>query len=95
MPGAFDIGHQRVGWVSHLLTNWMGDDGAMKKLRLRISRPNVFGDTTWCQGKVTGKRNVDNEHLVDCEVWTQNQYGDVTGTGEATIALESRGAILA
>lgn len=95
MPGAFDIGHQRVGWVSHLLTNWMGDDGVMKNLRLRISRPNVFGDTTWCKGKVTGKRNVGREHLVDCEVWTENQYGDVTGTGEATIALEFRGTTTA
>lgn len=94
MPGAFDIGHQRVGWVSHLLTNWMGDDGTMKKLRLRISRPNVFGDTTWCHGKVTEKRIAGDEHLVDCEVWSQNQFGDVTGKGDATIALPNRGANL-
>lgn len=91
MPGAYDIGHQRVGWVSHMLTNWMGDDGSLKRLKLRISRPNVFGDTTWCRARVTAKRAVEHEHLVDCEVWTENQLGEVTGTGEATVVLPSSG----
>jgi hypothetical protein len=87
MPGAYDIGHQRVGWVSHLLTNWMGDDGFLKKLRVRITEPNVLGDTTWCHGKVEAKYIVEGDHVVVCGVWTENQLGRVTASGMAVVSL--------
>lgn len=90
MPGPYDIGHQRVGWVSHMLTNWMGDDGFLKRLNVRVSRPNVFGDTTWCRGEVTGKRIEDGALLVDVNVWCENQRGERTADGTATIALPGR-----
>ena len=90
MPGAFDIGHQRVGWVAQMLTNWMGDNGTLVRLNTRVTRPNVFGDTTWCRSEVTGRRLEAGEHLVDLSVWTENQRGERTTEGTATIALPSR-----
>ena len=31
-PFAFNMGIQRLCWLGHLMTNWMGDDGFLKKL---------------------------------------------------------------
>ncbi|MBI2908963.1 MAG: MaoC family dehydratase N-terminal domain-containing protein [Chloroflexi bacterium] len=90
MPGAYDLGSQRIAWVSHVLTNWMGDEGFLKKHGVSIRRPNIFGDTTWCKGVVTRKAVEDGEHLVECEVWAENQLGQRTAQGTSTIVLPSR-----
>ena len=92
LPGAYDYGCQRCCWMGHLLTNWMGDYGFLKKMYVELRRFNVVGDTTWCKGKVTGKRREKDEHLVDLEIWGESQRGEVTTKGTAVVRLPSRGA---
>jgi acyl dehydratase len=91
MPGAYDNGPQRIGWMSHLVTNWAGDRGFVKNLVVRVRRPNIFGDTTWCQGKVTGKRIDGGARLADLEIWADNQDGERNTEGSATVVLPARG----
>ena len=90
MPGGYDIGLQRISWLGQMMTNWMGDDGFLRRLNCKVLLPNIFGDTTWCHGKVVDKRVDDGQHLVDVEVWTINQLGHVTTKGLATVALPTR-----
>ena len=90
IPGAYDYGPQRISWLGHLVTNWMGDDGFLKHLYAELRLFNVIGDTTWCKGKVTKKYIQDGEHLVDLEIWAENQRGEVTAPGKATVRLPSR-----
>ncbi|MGE0714294.1 MAG: hypothetical protein AB7P02_02530 [Alphaproteobacteria bacterium] len=91
MPGGYDVGLQRISWLGQLMTNWMGDDGFLRRLNATLRRPNVFGDVSWCRGKVVDKRVEEGDHLVDLEVWTQNQLGEVTTKGVATVLLPARG----
>ncbi len=92
MPGAYDIGHQRISWIGHLLSNWMGDHGFVRGMKIRIDLPNCHGDTLWCKGTVTGKRiDERGEALVDCAVQAVNQRDKVTASGTATIRLPGRG----
>ena len=63
LPGAYDYGCQRCCWMGHLLTNWAGDDGFVKKMYVELRRFNVVGDTTWCKGTVTGKREENGERV--------------------------------
>jgi hypothetical protein len=51
---------------------------------------NIIGDTTWCKGRVTRKRVENGEHLVECDIWVENQRKEVTAKGNAVIALISR-----
>lgn len=88
--GAYDYGCQRTSWLGNLMTHWMGDDGFLKKLYAEIRGFNVIGDTTWCKGKVAGKRIENGEHLVDCEIWGENQRGQITCPGKATVVLQHR-----
>jgi acyl dehydratase len=90
VPGAYDYGPQRVSWMGTLLTNWIGDDGFLKRLRVECRRFNVYGDTQWCKGKVVRKYIHRNTPLVDVEIWAENQRGEVTAPGFATAVLPSR-----
>lgn len=92
MPGGYDVGPQRISWLGQLVTNWMGDDGTMRTLSVRVRRPNVFGDLSWCRARVADKRVVDGEHRVDLELRVDNQRGEVTATGTASVALPARNA---
>ena len=91
IPGAYDYGCQRISWLCNLMTNWMGDDGFLKRLKAELRRFNVVGDTTWLKGKVTRKYVEENEHLVDIECWAENQRGEITMPGSATVRLPSKG----
>ena len=70
----------------------MGDDGFLKKMYVELRRFNVEGDTTWCKGKITGKREEAGEKLVEMDVWGENQRGEVTMKGTATVGLPSESA---
>jgi acyl dehydratase len=89
-PMAYDYGVMRDCWLSHLLTDWMGDDGWLVSLHSEIRKFNYIGDSHVLTGEVTAKRTEGGRHLVDIEMRGTNQRGDVTCPGTATIALPSR-----
>ncbi|HEX7128188.1 MAG TPA: MaoC family dehydratase N-terminal domain-containing protein [Thermodesulfobacteriota bacterium] len=90
VPGTYDYGPQRTAWLATLVTNWMGDAAFLKRLRGEMRRFNIMGDTTWCKGKVTRKYRKDGYALVDLEIRGENQRGEVTAPGLATVILPSR-----
>ena len=89
-PFAHDSGIQRVCWLENMVTNWTSNLGFLASLKVRLLRPNYFYDTTWCKGKVSGKSLQDGTSRVELELWCENQRGEVTATGSATVALTSR-----
>ncbi|MBI2908680.1 MAG: MaoC family dehydratase N-terminal domain-containing protein [Chloroflexi bacterium] len=89
MPAAYDYGSQRGGWASHLLTNWVSDEGWVKKMDVQYRGMNFMGDTTWVRGKITRKYVENGERLVECEITATNQRGTVIMPGHATMVLPS------
>lgn len=90
LPGAYDYGCQRISWLGNLITNWMGDDGFLKRLRAELRGFNMVGDTTWLKGRVVKKYEKDGEFLVDIDCWGENQRGEVTMPGTATVKLPTK-----
>jgi acyl dehydratase len=90
MPGAYDNGPQRIGFMAASVTNWMGDDAFMRALSVRVKLPVIFGDTHYFKGEVTGKRVEDGLALVDLKIWAENQLGQVTATGTCAVELKRR-----
>ena len=90
VPVAYDYAIQRFSWAGHLITNWMGDDGFLKKISLRCVLFNVFGDTQFLKGAVTKKYQEGGEYLVDVEIKCENQRGELTMPGTATVSLPSK-----
>ena len=89
-PFAHDAGIDRISWVGSLLTNWIGDSGQLKSLSVDLTMPNFYGDVTWCRGRVTGLRQPNGESLADIALWCENQRGESTAEGRATVSLPSK-----
>ena len=79
----------KTAWMASLVTNWMGDAGFLKRIRTRMSRFNTMGDCTWARGTVTKKYVKDGHALVDIEIMGENQRGELTTPGLATVGLPS------
>ena len=84
VPGAYDYGPERVAWLDHLVTNWMGDDAFLRRLNVQVLRHNLIGDTTWCRAHVTGK---DEHGVVTLSLVAENQRGETTAAGTAEVGL--------
>jgi acyl dehydratase len=89
-PGAYDYGPERCSWLTHHMTNWMGDDGFLRRATCKIRRHNPEGDLLFIDGKVTGKRVENGRHLVDIEQSAVNQDGELSVLGTGTVELSAR-----
>jgi acyl dehydratase len=89
-PMAYDYGVMRDCWLSHFLTDWMGDEGWLVSQSSQMRNFNYIGDSHVITGEVTGKRIEDGRCLVDIEMRGTNQRETVTCPGRATVALPSR-----
>jgi acyl dehydratase len=90
-PTTYDYGRMRENWLIHLCTDWMGDDAWLWKLDCQFRRFNYVGDTQWLRGTITRKYLAAGERpAVDLELVAENQRGEVTTPGHATILLPSR-----
>ena len=89
-PGAYDYGPERCSWLTHHLTNWMGDDGFLRKASCKIRRHNPECDMLFIDGKVTRKFQQDGRGLVEIEQAAHNQDGELSILGSGVVELPSR-----
>ncbi len=61
IPAPYDYGQMRAAWISHLLTNWIGDDGWLAEMELQLRGFNYHGDIHTCTGAVTAKGDTPGE----------------------------------
>ena len=91
LPLQYDIGFQRHTWQMHLLTNWMGDDGWLKRTHVEFRKFVYFSDVVRLEGTVTKKYMDDNgEPCVDIDTTAINQRDEMVMPGNGTVILPSR-----
>ncbi|MDQ2183984.1 MaoC family dehydratase N-terminal domain-containing protein [Alcaligenaceae bacterium A4P071] len=90
-PGAYDYGPERTSWLTHHLTNWMGDDGFLRRASCKIRRHNPEGDMLFIKGHVKRKYIEDGKHLVEIEQEARNQDDELSVLGSGVVELPSRG----
>ena len=90
MPGPFDNGVMRFAWVCPLVTNWIGDEGFLRRLYVQVKTPNIYGDTTWYRGKIVEKTVEDGKGIVRLDITGINQVGITTTQGRAEVVLPTR-----
>ncbi|MEV8517171.1 MaoC family dehydratase N-terminal domain-containing protein [Dactylosporangium sp. NPDC051484] len=91
VPAAYDYGPERISWLGNLMTDWIGDDGFLRRLNVQVRRHNIIGDLTICKGTVLRKWQEKEDHLVEVAVRCENQNGEQTAIGTAVAVLPSRG----
>ena len=89
-PAAYDYGPERCSWMSHHLTNWIGDAGFLRHLAVEIRRHNPVGDTLYITGEVTRTFIDDGAHCVEIAQTAVNQDGELSVRSKGVVKLPSR-----
>ncbi|WP_395107987.1 hypothetical protein [Actinomadura sp. SCN-SB] len=89
-PMPYDYGVMRECWLTHFLTDWIGDDGWLLRQHDEMRKFNYIGDAHVITGEVTAKRVVDGRCEVDIDFRATNQRDQVTAPAQATVLLPSR-----
>jgi acyl dehydratase len=90
-PTTFDYGRMRETWLIHLCTDWMGDDAWLWRLDCEFRKFNYVGDAHWMRGRVVRKYLAEGDRpAVDLDIWGENQRGQITTPGHASVLLPSR-----
>jgi hypothetical protein len=77
--------------LARLLTNWMGDDGFLRRLNCVKLANSPLGDTFFARGKVTRKYiSPAGEYLVDFDLWDESVRGYIPNIATATVSLPSK-----
>ena len=103
MPTVLVHGRLKAHWLVHLVENWIGEEGRIKKLSCQYRGEDYprkmnseltydEGETWWCKGIVSKKYVQDSEHMVDCDIWVENGKGEKATLGKTTVVLPSREA---
>lgn len=89
MPSVFAHGMLSMGFVGQLITDWAGN-ASLRRLGVRFASITWPGDVITCKGRVVKKYQKEGKNLVDCEAYTENQNGQKTVIGTATVELPSK-----
>jgi acyl dehydratase len=90
VPGAYDYGPERCSWLTHHVTNWMGDDGFLRNSKCQIRRHNPDGDALFIDGVVERKFVENGAHLVEISQEAVTHRGELSALGSAVVELPSR-----
>ena len=86
MPIPFDSGPQRVAWMVHCVTDWMGDSGWVRRIQANVAAPNFLGDLSRVNASVTAKFG-ESDYFVQVDVTCTDQRGRVTATAKIDVVL--------
>jgi acyl dehydratase len=86
LPGVIAHGMLDFGLLARALTDWLGDPGRLRSLRVRFSAMVQPGDTVSARGTVASVDEAAGTATLN--VWVENQRGEkVLSHGEAVVSL--------
>ncbi|MDI6814735.1 MAG: MaoC/PaaZ C-terminal domain-containing protein, partial [Dehalococcoidales bacterium] len=91
LPGVIVHGQLVGSFLGQLMTDWIGEQGSLRKLSCSYKGMNFPGEALTCRGKVTKKYVEYRQHYVECNLWVENEKGEKTVSGTATVILPARG----
>ena len=91
-PGAIQMGNLTFAWFHSMLRDWLGFDGRVVRVQCQFRSPSLRGDTVTCKAVVTKRYDQDGVPMADLDVWAENQQGERTAPGTATVAFAPVGA---
>jgi len=89
-PGAYDYGPERCSWLTHHMTNWIGDDGFLHKSNCQIRRHNPDGDVIFIDGTVTRKFEENGKKYVEVEQKATTHRDELSAFGTSVAELPSK-----
>jgi acyl dehydratase len=90
LSGVIVQGQLAGSFLSQLITDWIGEEGMVRKLSCSYKGMNYPGESLICKGKVTKKYVEQGEHYVECSIWVEKAKGEKTVSGMAVVIIPSR-----
>lgn len=90
LPGVVVQGQLVGTFLGQLVTDWIGEQGILKKLTCSYKGMNYPGETITCRGKVNRKYVEDDKHCLECTIWAENTNGEKTVRGTAIVVIPAR-----
>jgi len=84
LPGVILHGLLKAGYLGQLLTDWIGDRGTLRSFDVSYRGVDVPGKPYRCRGRIT---KVDGKN-VELDVWGEDENGQKTTLGTATVELD-------
>jgi acyl dehydratase len=90
LSGVIVHGQLTGAFLGQMLTDWIGDEGNIKKLSLSYKGMNFPGEPLTCKGKVIKKFIEEGQYQLKLRIWVENVKGERTLTGTAVVSLPLR-----
>jgi acyl dehydratase len=90
LTGVIVHGWLALSFLGQMITDWLGEGGALVKLNGSYRGMNKVHEDIICNGKVTKKYNEEGKNYARIEIWAENPQGEKTVTGSAVVMLASR-----
>ena len=81
---------QSMGYLAQVVTNWMGQYGALSTFQVIFRRVVGPGDRMICRAVVTDKWIVEGRHIIVIDTFMENQSGEHLIQGVAKVELPSK-----
>jgi acyl dehydratase len=88
MDGIIAPGNMGLAFLSRMITDW-APGSVLRKLEVRFRGFIKPGDQLVCKGIVVEKHARGSENTVECDVFIENEKGDRSVAGSATVILPS------
>jgi hydroxyacyl-ACP dehydratase HTD2-like protein with hotdog domain len=92
LPGPIVHGPLLGNYLTQAAASWAGPEGSIRTLRWRNRGIALVDEPLSCGGVVTGKRPIDGEVVIECDVWIDNPRGERLVIGSVTVEVASDGA---
>jgi len=91
LPGVIVHGQLVCSFLGQLITDWIGEQGSLRKLTCSYKGMNFPGETLTSKGKIIKKYIEAGEHCVECNIRAENSKGEKKVSGMAIAVVPSRG----
>ncbi len=82
-------GPQITSWIAQLATDWIGDQGFLHRLNVKMSKQPGLGSTTLIKGCVTDKRKIDEHFFAELSILAEDFSGKKIAEAKALVILPS------
>jgi acyl dehydratase len=90
LPSVIVHGWLTFSFLTQMLTDWIGEDVWVKKAGVSYRAMHVAGEHIYCGGKVIRKFVENGEHLIECQIWAENDKAQITVPGTALLLVPPR-----
>lgn len=90
LPGLVVHGALKHAFLGQLLHDWVAPGGRIVRYGCSYRGLDYPNEDLRCRGTVKDVSAGEGEHLVDVDIWLENERGEITTPGTATVALPSR-----